>query len=165
MTEHRRALLSAPRFGCSMSAINFLVALFLASAPQGCALSGSPAWSQDLRYLLPDCRIASPQGNVVFTTDGAGRIRVVRNSTELDQERRIMIEPPALFSWAPDGPGFFINEGRGSGMTSVFRFFRISDERIVEDSALRRRAVATFRTEHRCKSNQLGPKVWAFRLV
>lgn len=147
------------------------VALFLAfvlsgvpcrALDQGCALSGTPAWSQQLRHVIADCdnRLPSPNGTLLLRIDNDGNIRVseVASGREISIHARA-VEPPAMASWSPNSDAFFVDDGEGSGMTSTFRLFRVRGSQIVEDGTIQRKAVAAYRRQAKCDSAALDPDV------
>jgi len=72
------------------------------------------------------------------------------------------VEPPAMFSWSPRSDAFFVSDGEGSGMSSIFRLFRISGSRIYEDKTVERAAVSLYRRRTRCGSSTVDPNVYGF---
>ena len=96
-----------------------------ASFAQGCKYSGAPAWNESVRELIADCaaEFPSPNKRLVLKFASNGRISIKGKTIVLKGRR---VEPPAMFSWSPQSDAFFINDGEGSGMSSIFRLFRIN---------------------------------------
>jgi len=142
----------------------FLLAGFLNAAfAQNCALSGTPAWSKQLRNVIADCdnQFTSPNGKLLLRIDTEGEIRIseVASGNQLQIHSRA-VEPPAMVSWSPSSDAFFINDGEGSGMSSTFRLFRVKESQVVEDGATERKSVALYRSRTRCDSASADPNVW-----
>lgn len=141
----------------------FLQVLLFIQVPQDCSRSGGIGWSNQLREVLPDCavRIVSPDGTLYLRVDTEGQIGVSRGDDTLHVAGRASrVEPPAMVSWSPISDAFFVNDGEGSGMTSVFRMFRIRNAEVSEDATIHKRAVALFRRLQRCRPEALDPDVW-----
>ena len=137
----------------------FLQFLVLFPWSQDCSLSGRRAWNDQLINVLPNCEVvaSSPDGRRHIQIDAGGRISVAgaQNRTVLRDFKPV--DPPAMFSWAPNSQAFFVNDGEGSGQNSVFRMFRISGDQITEDFAIHRAAVTTFRAVKKCESRAADP--------
>jgi len=98
-----------------------------------------------------------------LAVDANGKIRVLQGGAVLHEKLVIApVEPPAMVSWSPTSNAFFINDGEGSGMTSVFRMFRIENGGVFEEATIRKRAVAFFRKTVRCRPQAYDPDVWGF---
>jgi hypothetical protein len=129
-----------------------------------CSASGGPAWSEQVRRILPDCetRLLAPDGQTRVIVSASGEIRsLTRDGRELGRVSR-PIEPPAMLSWAPDSSSFFINDGEGSGMTSTFRMFRLSTSSVTEEPEFDRQVVDAFRQTQKCGTDALNPDLWGF---
>src|SRR2546427_2722339 len=98
-----------------MSKIAFLLIFSLAGflnaafAQQGCALSGTPAWSKQLSNAISDCdnRFTSPNGKLLLLIDTGGKIQVskVASGRQL-QTRSRPVQPPAMVSWSSRSDAF-----------------------------------------------------------
>jgi hypothetical protein len=68
-----------------------------------------------------------------------------------------------MISWSPTSAAFFVNDGEGSGQSSVFRLFKIqTPARVTEDSQVAAEVTARFRRDRRCAANAANPNVWGF---
>jgi hypothetical protein len=65
-----------------------------------------------------------------------------------------------MLSWSPASNGFFVNDGQGSGMTSVLRVFRLQGRQLVGDPTIQKTASTLFRREKRCSPRAADPNVW-----
>jgi hypothetical protein len=150
-----------------MSIVRVALVLFLASqsqaSGQNCALSGTPAWSEQLRTVIADCdnRLAAPNGRLTLLINAAGQVKVASGITEnVVQLTARGVSPPAMASWSPISNAFFINDGEGSGMSSTFRLFRVEHTQIVEDATVEKEAVLLYRKQAQCSSSTADPNVW-----
>jgi hypothetical protein len=149
--------------------VTFLVIVTLCCCPralsQNCALSGTAAWSPTLRNVIGDCnnRFLSPDKRFVLEigTEGNMTVKTIPDARKLGLNVR-RIEPPAMVSWSPKSNIFFVNDGEGSGMSSVFRLFRLNGNDVIEDDSLERKAVSLYRRRVRCSSRSADPNVWGF---
>jgi hypothetical protein len=141
-----------------------LEAVLTTNPPQDCRLSGTHAWNDQLINALPSCELVtvSPDGSVKLRIDSNGHISGTATTNLAISPEIKPVEAPAMLSWAPDSRAFFVNDGEGSGQTSVFRMFRISGDNIGEDFAIYRQAVAFFRNLKKCGSRSVDPDVWGF---
>jgi len=114
-----------------------------------------------IRYLIADCagEFPSPNKDLLLKFDPNGRISIKGKIIRLSGRR---VEPPAMVSWSPRSNAFFINDGEGSGMTSIFRFFRINGNQVYEDKAIEKAAVSLYRRRADCGRSALNPDVWGF---
>src|SRR5436853_5615919 len=132
-----------------------------ASFAQGCKYSGAPTWNESVREPIADCAAEFPSPNdrlvLKFATNGGISIK---GKTIFLRGRRV--EPPAMFSWSPESDAFFINDGEGSGMSSIFRLFRIRGSGVYEDKTVERAAVSLYRRRTRCASSAVDPNVYGF---
>jgi WD40 repeat protein len=130
---------------------------------QDCALSGTTAWSKEVRNVIADCdnRFPSPNGKLLLRIDSNGNVRLseVASGSEL-QGQALKVEPPAMVSWSPNSDAFFVNDGEGSGMSSTFRLFRVRGNQVVEDRRIERGPVALYRRQTKCGSAAADPNVW-----
>ena len=144
-----------------MSSIVWIAVVFL-GLPQQCASTGQPAWSANLRTVLSGCDTNIPSTTKLYvariTSDG--QLLVQRGTQILQGKTRIMIEPPAMLAWHPREPTLFINDGEGSGMTSVFRLVRIVTDDLIEDGVVQRLSVQMFRELQKCPKEAADPNVW-----
>jgi hypothetical protein len=152
-----------------MPKISLSLALFLAflniAFAQNCSLSGTPAWSEQLRNVIADCdnRFTSPDRKFLLRIDTEGSIRVLEVASEKEiQIHSREVAPPAMVSWSPNSDAFFINDGEGSGMSSTFRLFRVIGNQVVEDRTIGRKASALYRNHVKCGSAAADPSVWGF---
>jgi hypothetical protein len=130
---------------------------------QDCTLAGARAWSDALRCVVPDCdnRVIAPDGQLILRVDPDGRVRLDGTRPERDLHLSVgSVEAPAMMSWSPRSNAFFLNDGEGSGQTSVFRLFRVNGRDVVEDGRVGARAVAVYRKLKRCQSGAANPNVW-----
>jgi hypothetical protein len=67
-----------------------------------------------------------------------------------------------MFSWSPKSNAFFINDGEGSGMSSMFRLFKIKGSGVYEDKAVERAATALYRRRKLCAFSAYDPNVYGF---
>jgi hypothetical protein len=133
------------------------------SVAQNCALSGTPAWSPAQRNVIGECRlqVKSPDGRLELQIGTEGTIEVVAQ-----QEHHVLhstshpVEPPAMVSWSPTSKSFFINDGEGSGMSSVLRSFKVQGAEVVEEKSIEREAVASYRRSTKCSLTSADPNVW-----
>lgn len=148
----------------SVTAVLFaILSVTNAGVAQECALSGTAAWSDQLRYAIPSCDnfFLSPNGRFLLTVDKDGALRVTETASRRAlRARPIEIAPPAMVSWAPRSNAFFINDGEGSGMASSFRLFRVEGRNFSEDLTVERMAVSTFRRQAQCAQSSADPNVW-----
>jgi hypothetical protein len=135
-----------------------------ARIPQACAAPGTAAWSETLRTVLPDCEMtsASPDGRFVTRIDSKGAVHVSTRDGRALTTDGLKVMPPAMVSWSPRSDVFFINDGEGSGMSSVLRLFRVTSGVVTEDQTINRAALARFRREKRCKPSNTDLSVWEF---
>ena len=144
--------------------LTLLFSGFLSTAPaQNCGLSGTPAWSKQLRTVIADCdnRFASPNGKLLLRIDPEGKVRVSQLASDKEvQIHSAAVEPPAMVSWSPNSDAFFVNDGEGSGMASTFRLFRMNGDQAVEDGTVERQAVGLYRSQTKCASAAADPNVW-----
>jgi hypothetical protein len=145
-----------------LSTIALMGFLGVASA-QNCALSGTAAWSIQLRNVIAECdnRFTSPDSKLLLQVNPRGEIRVseVASGNEL-KVHSPAVEPPAMVSWSPSSDAFFINDGEESGISSTFRLFRVIAGQLVEDGAGEKKAVALYRSKVRCAPEAADPNVW-----
>src|SRR5262249_53716476 len=130
---------------------------------QNCGMAGTPAWSEQLRNVIADCetRLPSPDGKLDLILDTRGQAEVSRaGSKETTKANGKAVQPPAMASWSPNSNAFFVNDGEGSGISSVFRLFRIQAKDIVEDGIPHKRAVSLYRKLKKCGSKGNNPEVW-----
>jgi hypothetical protein len=125
----------------------------------------SEAWSADIVSI--DCctttRLPSPDSTrtLIFEPDADEKIHVRLSAGWLRQQEIAVTGMPSMASWAPDGRGFFISNGEGSGQTSVFRLFRTPDNGAdIEIPAAHREAVAAYRAHVGCPADAFDPEVW-----
>jgi len=153
-----------------MPTIAFSVAMILlfvcSCAPaQTCALSGTKAWNPSLRNIIAGCpeKFVSPDKRFVVRITSEGSLSLWAHS---GQEKlrwdSPKFEPPAMISWSPDSTSLFLNDGEGSGMSSLFRLFRLSENRVVGDTSIERAAVSLYRHRTHCDSAAADPNVWGF---
>lgn len=132
---------------------------------ENCGLSGTPAWNSTLRNVVAECSssFGSPDGSLVLQISTQGTMSV----SAKPEEKKLQwiapkIVPPAMLSWSPTSKAFFLNDGDGSGMSSVFRFFRIKGTQVYEDKSIEREAVSFYRRRTHCASSAADPNVWGF---
>lgn len=131
------------------------------SFAQGCKNSVERAWNDSLYYVDSDCpaEFRSANKRLVLRFASDGRISIKGKIIVLKGRR---VEPPAMFSWSPKSNAFFINDGEGSGMSSMFRLFRIKGSGVYEDKAVERAATALYRRRKLCASSAYDPNVYGF---
>jgi RHS repeat-associated protein len=131
--------------------------------PNLCTGAGDVAWSQQLRYVLPDCvqDFRSPDESLLVHIDAKGRLAVLRQP-EGKRLALYRLEPPAMVSWSPRSRAFFINDGEGSGMSSRLRLFHIIGGSATEDDAIEKIAVKLYRKRFGCGPAGENPDVWGF---
>jgi hypothetical protein len=145
---------------------NLAVALFrlaaVFSAAQNCGAAALPAWSPQLTNVIQGCEsvIASPNKQLIFKLRADGTLALSSAAGAPLSLSVAPVEPPAMVSWAPTSDAFFINDGEGSGMSSVLRVFRISGTRVEEDANPERVAVGVYRKLRRCAADRTDPNVW-----
>jgi hypothetical protein len=110
--------------------------------------------------MVPGCenQITSPDGRLTLRIDAE-----TKNTTLWSKSFNVRlraVDPPAMISWSPNSDAFFINDGEGSGQTSLFRLFRIRDSKVVEDPTLERNIVGLYRSVVKCSDHALDPDVW-----
>jgi hypothetical protein len=128
-----------------------------------CELSGTPAWSQQLKYVIGGCdnQFVSPNGKLLLRINREGKISLIdKVSGNIIPIHANAVEPPAMASWAPKSDAFFINDGEGSGMASVFHLFKIKPSQVAEDSTIQTKLVALYRSQNKCSANTADPNVW-----
>jgi hypothetical protein len=137
------------------------------SLQQSCALSATQAWNPQLINIIPDCRLVStsPDGQFTLHIDENGRVQVVRQIDEPLNGDLKPIEPPAMLSWSPTSKYFAINDGEGSGMTSVLRVFKIANGQVMEDPSIQSAAATGYRRIRRCDAEAVDPRRMGVRLV
>jgi hypothetical protein len=149
-----------------MSAVIGLIFIQLSagSVLQPCSTSGTQAWSKQLQQVLPDCDLVStsPDRQLALRIDPRGRITATRRDGQKLDTTGLRIGPPAMLSWSPNSNAFFIDDGEGSGLASVFRLFRIVDSRVTEDSTIHRNVLQRFRTAMKCSQARHDQSVWGF---
>lgn len=125
----------------------------------------SEAWSADVVSI--DCctptRLPSPDSTrtLIFEPDADEKVHVRLSAGWLHQQEIAVTDIPSLASWAPDGQGFFISDGEGSGQTSTFRLFRTPDNGVDRElPAAQREAVAAYRAHVGCPAAAFDPEVW-----
>lgn len=144
-----------------------LFALFLlpcAAARADCKYAGKRAWSKQLLYLVADCenRITSPDKQRTLRINAEGSLFLSYASGKPFNPVDYKVEPPGMASWAPYSDAFFVNDGRGSGLASTFRFFRIKNTQAIEDDSIGQTAVSRFRKKSACPSSAADPNVYGF---
>ena len=147
----------------ALSAALLLCAFMSTGFAQNCALAGTQAWSEQLRNVIGNCdnRFSSPNGRLILRVDTEGRIQISGTAAKGGAPvRSRAVEPPAMVSWSPRSDAFFINDGEGSGMSSVFRLFRVKASQAVEDGTIEEKAVALYRGQKKCDSAAADPNVW-----
>jgi hypothetical protein len=151
-----------------MSKIGFLASLLFFASPwqalaQNCALSGTPAWSEQLRTVIEGCdnRFVAPDRRLTLRINTEGQIQV--SGTPAGGAAHLTakaVSPPAMVSWSPKSNAFFVNDGEGSGMSSTFRLFRVERTQVVEDGTIEKKAIALYRSQKKCSSAAADPNVW-----
>jgi len=138
--------------------------LFSAVARADCKDTGKPAWSKQLLELVADCetRILSPDGQKTLRLKGNGDLSLSPAKGGPFETVNYKVELPAMASWAPDSETFFLDDGEGSGMSSIFRFFRIHDGHVTRDDSFHQIAVRRFRKTIGCPSSAADPNVYGF---
>jgi len=128
---------------------------------QNCALSGSIAWSEQLRTVIAGCelKISSPDESVAVEFDRDGRLTLFK-AGDVFKALPYQIEAPAMFSWSPKSDEFFVNDGQGSGMSSTFRLFQIHAAQVTENRAAESQAASIYRKRKRCAPSAADPNVW-----
>lgn len=130
---------------------------------QNCALSGTPAWSNQVRNVIADCenKFPSPNGKRILRIDTRGQVMVFEAISRSDfKVHSRAVVPPAMASWSPSSDAFFVNDGEGSGMASVLRLFRLKDDHVIEDQKVWHEAVTLYRNQERCSRAAADPNVW-----
>jgi hypothetical protein len=130
---------------------------------QNCALSGTAVWSPQLRNVIADCnnRFPSPDNRVTLEVGIQGGITLLAKPDSRKLELNVRrIEAPAMVAWSPTSDAFFVNDGEGSGMSSVFRLFRVNANHVLEDESIEKKAVALHRAH--CHWRAADPNVWGF---
>ena len=131
---------------------------------QPCTMSGQLTWNRALLQVLPGCPLSSesPDRRLRVQVDEQGDIHVFSRDASLQGESPRPIDPPAMISWSPRSNAFFVNDGEGSGQSSVFRFFRIEGRRFREDPRFFGTAVREFLAERQCPKTHRDLSVWGF---
>jgi len=131
------------------------------SLAQNCEHSGTAAWNESVRNVVPDCAVEfpSPNNRLLLKFASNGTMSVEGMTLRL---RGPQIEPPAMVSWSPRSDAFFVNDGEGSGMSSTFRLFRIKGTEVSEDQAVREAAGSLYRRRTRCSPSAIDPDVAGF---
>ena len=132
---------------------------------QNCAHSGTKAWNSELRNIVADCpdKFSSPDGHFVLRIARQGGLSLWTTARQKQfQWDAPKLEPPAMISWSPQSNAFFLNDGDGSGMFSAFRFFKLSGNRVEEDTSIERAAVTLYRSKAHCGESAADPNVWGF---
>ena len=132
---------------------------------QNCALSGTATWSSQLRDITADCnnRFPSPDNRVTLEVGTHGDMTLLDEpeSRKLELSAR-RVEAPAMVAWSPTSNAFFVNDGEGSGMSSIVRLFRLNANHVLEDESIEKKAVALYRHRAHCHSRATDPNVWGF---
>jgi len=131
---------------------------------QNCKLSGAAEWNPSIRSVLADCsfELPSPDRLLRLNVSTSG-VMSLRKGTEPQKEwLGPKLEPPAMVSWSPRSDAFFVNDGEGSGMSSVFRLFRVNGPKVLEDDSIERAAVSLYRHRTKCSTSSADPNVWGF---
>ena len=144
-----------------------VIVAFLASQTeaQNCALSGTATWSPQMRAIIADCnnRFPSPDNRVTLEVGTQGDMTLLARPDSRKRELSArQIKAPAMVAWSPTSDAFFVNDGEGSGMSSVFRLFRLNADHVAEDDSIGQRAVALYRHHVRCNPHSADPNVWGF---
>ncbi len=131
---------------------------------QNCKLSGTTDWNPSLRSVLADCSftLPSPDGQLRLNVTASGVMSLWKNTEAKKAWRGPKLQPPAMVSWSPKSDTFFVNDGEGSGMSSVFRVFRVNGIQVMEDDSIERAAVALYRRRTHCTRSSADPNVWGF---
>lgn len=145
----------------------FVVALLASTCveAQNCALSGTAAWSPQLHDIIADCNnhFPSPDNRVTLEVGTHGDMRLFAEPESQKLELNVRrIEAPAMVAWSPTSDAFFVNDGEGSGMSSVFRLFRLNANHVLEDESIEKKAVALYRHRAHCHWRAADPNVWGF---
>lgn len=143
-------------------AITSFVIVHGAQSGPSCSHAGAPVWSDQTRAVLPECpaTLTSPSGLLTLSVSADGMLNVTNSARAALTLTATPVRPPAMASWEPDSSSFFVNDGQGSGMFSVLRFFRVGAGRVSEDAIAERRAVAAFRRIKGCGPRGTDPGVW-----
>lgn len=146
----------------ALIAVLFLTTAMTTMMGQACKLSGTAGWNQDLHNLIDGCSISFSSPNHEFRVEvgESGTLQLFRGHESIGKS--FLIVPPATLSWSPKSDGFFVNDGQGSGMSSTFRYFRVSGEGVSEDDVFEHQAVSIFRQRMRCARASADPNVWGF---
>jgi len=128
---------------------------------QNCKNSGTAAWNAAVRNVLADCRaeFRSPNGRLLLSVGPDGKMAIQSKGLVWAGPK---LEPPSMISWSPVSDAFFVNDGKGSGISSSFRLFRVAGTGVSEDKAIERAAVSLFRQRMHCNSSAADPNVWGF---
>jgi hypothetical protein len=142
----------------------FIAVLDSIAFGQNCKLSAAADWNASLRDVIAGCafELPSPDGRLSLNVSRSGVISIRKVSEEKREWRGPMLEPPAMLSWSPKSDGFFVDDGEGSGMSSVFRLFRVNGLQILEDDSIGRAAVSLYRHRTNCSASTADPNVWGF---
>jgi hypothetical protein len=154
----------SPVFSMIRLLLFVLLAAQMSSAQaRGCNGSGAD-WNKYAHNLTADCpaKLTAPDGKKTLRVNSDGRFQLSFTRNGPSRAIGYSVEPPAMASWAPNSEAFFINDGEGSGMSSVFRLFRIKDGRAVRDDSIERIAVKRFRKVIGCATAATDPNVWGF---
>jgi hypothetical protein len=129
-----------------------------------CKGSGKPAWSNQVLDIVPDCEteIISPDRRKILIMKSDGDLGILDAKGKSFKAVSYRVEPPAMASWSPDSKAFFIDDGEGSGMASIFRLFRIRHTHVTRDDSLHQVAVRRFRKTIGCPSTAIDPNVYGF---
>jgi hypothetical protein len=128
-----------------------------------CSRTGQSLSFPQLKDLIPGCttEVPPPHGGTAIRIASNGELVLVLNGPRAVPQKAIRpIEPAASLGWAPTASAFFVNDGEGSGQTSVFRFFRVMGSRISEDRRPYGVAVNDFRKSNRCDPKATNPDIW-----
>ena len=144
-----------------------MILLCICSYAQGqnCRLSGAKAWNAELRYIVAACpdEFGSSDRRFSLSITAEGTMSLwTKSGQKKFQWDASRVDSPAMISWSPESNAFFLDDGEGSGMSSTFRLFRLSENRVVEDTSIERAAVSLYRRRLRCGSSAVGPNVWGF---
>jgi hypothetical protein len=129
---------------------------------QQCILSKAPGWSDELRQLYADCSntVSSPDGSTSFQIGPLEQIRIIKSGHALALVGNPSLVLPAVISWSPSSTGFFLNDGKGSGLSSQLRLFRIAESSIKEDDTANHSITEIYRDRTRCSSAADNPNVY-----
>lgn len=138
------------------------IAVVVTSKAQTCPSSGAPGWSTQLRQLLPDCinSVESPNGKLVFQIGRKEQIRVLRNGDSLPLKGNPKLDLPAVISWSPLSTDFFVTDGKGSGLYSQLRMFRISEHQVEESPNVNVAVTKIYRSRNHCSASSDNPNVY-----